>query len=86
MSSADFMNFGSAALGIAGTTYVVGETTKMLRGAQRTASRGLCRHCGSSSHSTKMHYRMHKHKESHGEPHRTGHTSRGNDYAFDFRI
>lgn len=81
MSSADFMNFGSAALGIAGTAYVFGETTKMLRSAQRTASKGLCKHCGSSSHGTKMHHRM-----GLGEPHRTGHTSRGSDYAFDFRI
>lgn len=80
--SSDFANFGSAALGLAGTAYVVGETTKMLRGAQKQASRSLCKHCGSSAHSTKMH---HKHKE-HGEPHRTGYTSKASDYGFDFRI
>ena len=85
MSAADFMNFGATALNLAGTAYVVGETTKMLRGAQKTAARGLCKHCRSSSHSTKMHHRMHGSKH-HGEPHRTGHTSRGNDYAFDFRL
>jgi len=84
MSSADFSNFGSAALGIAGTAYVVGETTKVLRGAQKTASRSLCKHCGSHEHTTRMHHM--KHKKEHGPPHRTGHTSRGDDYAFDFRI
>lgn len=78
--SADFMNFGAAAMNIAGTAAIVGETTKMLRGAQKTVA---CRHCGSHEHKTNQHPR--KHKEHH-EPHRTGHTSKGDDYAFDFRI
>lgn len=36
MSSADFSNFGSAAINLAGTAYIVGETRKMLQDAERT--------------------------------------------------
>lgn len=87
--SADFANFGATALGIAGTTAIVGEEMKMLRGINHGYK---CEHCG-EMHKTRMslmrhHKMMHqqkKHKEYH-EPHRTGTTSKGNDYEFDFRI
>lgn len=36
MSSADFLNFGTAALNIAGTAYVAGQATKLLREAEKT--------------------------------------------------
>ena len=83
--SGDFLNFGATALNIAGTAAIAGEAIKMLS----------CEHCGSehkSRVSLMRHHKMmhqqksHKHYEERGEPHRTGHTSKGDDYDFDFRI
>lgn len=74
MSSADFANFGATALNLAGTAYIVGQTTKMLRGAQRQARPIKVKHSNK------------KIKHVTHEPHRTGHTSKGDDYGFDFRL
>lgn len=90
--SADFANFGATALGIAGTTAIVGEEMKMLKGV--SDNHGYrCEHCG-EMHKTRMslmrHHKMlhqQKHSKHHeASPIKTGHTSKGNDYEFDFRI
>lgn len=77
--TAAFSNFGATALGLAGTAYIVGETTKMLKNY-------TCRHCG-SQHPSKAgltaHYRYeHPPKRKVME----SHASHKDDWEFDFRI
>lgn len=86
--SADFMNFGTSAIEMAGTLGIVGEEMKMLRGVQKSAGGGphKCRHCG-SLHPTRAALSAH-YKYEHPPKRETegGYASHKDDWEFDFRI
>lgn len=81
--SSDFLNFGTAALNIAGETAILGESMKMLKGL-------TCKHCG-SKHKTReelIHHNktIHGNRNGHGTKNEYGTPSRPQDWEFDFRI
>jgi len=85
--SADFLNFGTEAIELAGITGIVGEEMRMLRGAKSVGGGPhKCKHCG-SMHPTRAaltaHYRY-EHPPNRGI--HESHASHQDDWEFDFRI